>query len=640
MRYLRFFLRAGMAFVHDTGMAALSFVLSLYLRLGESFAARFDDALLLATGVFTLVAAASFYAVGLYRGIWRYASLSDLTAITRAVTLALLVFLAVTFFLTRLEAVPRGALIINWFVLIALLGAPRMIYRVLKDKGFEHLLERRRPGIPVLLVGANDAAELFLREYKRNPNFAYEPLSMVGITGKRTGRMIHGLKVEGAVDDIPRIIERLSDNGRPPQRLILTRDVDRPVLEKLLEIADSNGISLARLPKLSQLRAGSTPDGSGSGVEIQPIPLEDLLGRKAVRLDRGAMDRLVRAKRVLVTGAGGSIGAELVRQLLAFEPSELLLFDISEYNLYSLTQELSGSQVKTPWRSFLGDVRNREKLNRLLGELRPEIVFHAAALKHVPLAEDNIGEAILTNVVGTKNLADAARAAGAAAVVMVSTDKAVHPVNAMGATKRLAESYCQALDLESDGTRFITVRFGNVLGSTGSVVPLFQRQLSEGGPLTVTDPHMVRYFMSVEEAVQLILQAAAMELGSEKHENSGRIYVLEMGEPIAIVDLARQMIRLAGLRPDKDVQIVFTGPRPGEKLRERLFHEAEEMLPTDHPSLHLASPRTADLRLLMRGIDDLEALSRRGEDVDAQTLLGRLVPEYGQTAITESAAKA
>jgi O-antigen biosynthesis protein WbqV len=392
---------------------------------------------------------------------------------------------------------------------------------------------------------------------------------------------------------------------------------------------------VARLPRLTDFSGGLE-----ERLQIRPIAIEDLLGRTQNTLDRPAMRRLVEGRRVLVTGAGGSIGSELARQIAAYEPQQLTLFDNSEFNIYSIDLELGERFPALPRAAIMGDVRDPARVARLFAEATPDLVFHAAALKHVPMVEHNPLEGLHTNVLGTRNVADACRRAGVAAMVLISTDKAVNPPNVMGASKRLAESYCQALDLlrqsgaqpSGGGTRFVTVRFGNVLGSTGSVVPLFQHQIAMGGPLTVTHPEMTRYFMTIREAVELVLQATA--LGTESPDaEAGHLYVLDMGEPVKIVDLARQMIRLSGLRPDKEVEIHFTGLRPGEKLHEELFHRAEALMPTSHPGLRLAAPRAADAELLGRSLDELAALVQQGERDKALRLLHRLVPEFhGQTA--------
>jgi FlaA1/EpsC-like NDP-sugar epimerase len=348
------------------------------------------------------------------------------------------------------------------------------------------------------------------------------------------------------------------------------------------------------------------------------------------------MARLISGRRVLVTGAGGTIGAELARQVAAFSPSRLVLLDNGEFALYAIDAELREHFPGLVQLPLLRDVRERRQIDEVVATERPEIVFHAAALKHLPMVEANPLEGVLTNIVGSRNVAEAARACGAALVVMISTDKAVNPTSVMGATKRLAESFGQALDLYEarrgwrygQGTRYVTVRFGNVLGSTGSVVPLFARQLATGGPLTVTDPEADRFFMTVREAVELVLQATALSPAPETADARGKIFVLDMGEPVKIVDLAHQMIRLAGLRLERDIKIEFIGLRPGEKLHEELFHPAEPLVPTANPAIRLAAPRTADYAMLARAIDELEDNARSRREERVLQLLERLVPEY------------
>jgi O-antigen biosynthesis protein WbqV len=364
---------------------------------------------------------------------------------------------------------------------------------------------------------------------------------------------------------------------------------------------------------------------------VQPIDVEDLLGRPQAVLDRPAMQHLVGGRRVLVTGAGGTIGSELVRQLAAFGPARLTLVDNSEFNLYTIDQELGRDRPDLSREVRLADVRDRGHIGAVIAGAEPELVFHAAALKHVHLVEENAGEGVLTNVVGSRNVADLCREYGVEAMVQVSTDKAVNPTGVMGATKRAAEAYCQALDIAGadDGdrrTRYVTVRFGNVLGSTGSVVPLFQQQIARGGPLTVTHRDVSRYFMTTREAVELILQASV--LGTRDGAASGRIFVLDMGTPVKIVDLAEKMIRLAGKRPYKDIDITFTGLRPGEKLHEELFHYGEATTPTDNAAIRLAAPRIADHQVLARAIDELTRTAGAGDDARCRDILRRIVPEY------------
>ncbi|MCG8357749.1 MAG: polysaccharide biosynthesis protein [Kiloniellales bacterium] len=628
--------RSSTAFVHDVVMAALSFCLSLTLRLGENTWYYVNDSVFFALSAFTAVCAIVFVFMGLYRGIWRYASLNDVATIVKAVTLALLVFLAVTFMVTRLEAVPRSGLLINWFVLIFLLSAPRMAYRVIKDHSVRHLLERSLPGrVPVLVIGVDDNAEVFIREMARDVDAPYEVLGLVGASDSRTGRQIRGVPVLGSVDELPKVLREVAARGRTAQRLILTRPLAREAMERLLDLADARGMTIAQMPRLTDFHS-SRADSEGEAIELRPVAIEDLLGRTQTKLDRGVMRRLIEGRRILVTGAGGSIGAELVRQIATLRPTEIALLDNAEYNLYAIDLELSENHPELERRAILADVRDRLRLWQVMRDVEPHLVFHAAALKHVPMVEANPVEGVLTNVIGTRNVADACLEAGVTAMVLISTDKAINPPNVMGATKRLAETYCQALDLAEHerakrqpgkATRFVTLRFGNVLGSTGSVVPLFQRQLAAGGPLTVTHPEVKRYFMTISEAVELVLEGAAHSI-EEAVDDAGKIYVLDMGEPVKIDDLARQMIRLAGMRPDRDIEIVYSGLRPGEKLSEELFYDHEPMLQTPHPGLKLAAPRTSNLELLSRGLDELAEKAEKRRRVEVLALLRRLVPEY------------
>jgi O-antigen biosynthesis protein WbqV len=445
------------------------------------------------------------------------------------------------------------------------------------------------------------------------------------------------------------LVARLDRRGQRPQRLIITaQGLDGATIQNLLDRANALAIPLARLSRPTEIRQHHL---DGQKQVFAPIALEDLLGRPQAVLHRDAMARLIEGRRVLVTGAGGTIGSELARQLGALAPAELILFDNGEFLLYAIDGELREQFPGLALRPLLGDIRDRLRVDEIMAAERPEIVFHAAALKHVPMVEANPVEGVLTNVIGSRNVAEAARAHGAGLVVQISTDKAVNPTSVMGATKRIAEAACQALDLQEAqrrlgsraGTRFVTVRFGNVLGSTGSVVPLFTRQLAAGGPLTVTDPEVTRFFMTVREAVELVLEASAtVGTGGTDGDDTGslgKIFVLDMGEPVKIVDLARQMIRLAGLVAERDIKIEYIGLRPGEKLHEELFHDAEAAVPTANPALRLAAPRTADYAVLARSIHELEEQARSGNEARVIDLLQRLVPEYRRAATTPAAAK-
>jgi FlaA1/EpsC-like NDP-sugar epimerase len=635
--------QAFVALAHDVVMAAISFVAALYLRLGGVNFGEYAERLLpTSLPVFVACCAAVFAAMGLYRGIWRYASLNDVIAIVKATAIAILIFVPLQFLLTRLEDLPRSQLVINWLVLVALLTGPRVAYRILRDRRLDYVLKRDRGrSIPVLLHGAGDEAELFLRALTRQPTTPYEAVGLIARKGTRVGRRIHGVDVLGTEEQMAEVVAKLDRRGRRPRRLIVTiPDLDGEKLRELFERADALGMTVARVPRATDFREGP----SDSNIELRPIAIEDLLGRAQAVLDRPAMQALCAGKRVLVTGAGGSIGSELVRQISDFGPARLALLDASEYQLYEIDLELSRRHAALPRAALLADVRDARRVGALMGAERPEIVFHAAALKHVPMVEAHPDEGVLTNAIGTRIVADACVKHGVASMVVISTDKAVNPTSVMGASKRLAEQYCQALDLAeakkpSAGTHFVVVRFGNVLGSTGSVVPLFQKQLAEGGPLTVTHPEVDRYFMTVREAVELVLMASAVGAGDRRF--SGKVFVLDMGQPVKIVELARQMIRLAGKTPERDIKIAFTGLRPGEKLREELLHAQEDLVPTGAKAILLASPRTSDLKLLARAFDDLERHARAGATPESLALLKHLVPEYRPTpngAADESAA--
>jgi len=569
----------------------------------------------------------------MYRGVWRYASLNDLINITKSASLIVLIFLVALFITTRLEELPRSLPFINWFVLITLLGGPRFLYRLFKDRRFEFKSEHNNhPRIPVLLVGADDSTELFIRDLSRN-NTNYRISGIISTTNARVGRNIHGVEILGTIGEIPKIVKDLSQIGPPPQRLVISSErLEGMDIYGLLDTADSLGMTLSRLPALTDFKKEADPNHE---IAIRPIDVEDLLGRPQTTLDQDSMKNLIKGKRVLITGAGGSIGSELVRQISNLDPDSMALVENSEFNLYNIDLELSNQFPNLSRRAILGDIRDKRRIDEIFEEFKPHLVFHAAALKHVPMVEANISEGITTNVLGTIIVAKAALIYGASTFVQISTDKAVNPTNIMGASKRIAECYCQALDTETNAedkkthekkTRFVTVRFGNVLGSTGSVVELFRKQISTGGPITVTDPKIKRYFMTVKEAVKLVLTSSV--LATLNSNQAGKIYVLDMGKPLLIVDLAKQMIRLAGRTPNKDIKIKFIGLRPGEKLYEEIFHDKEELIKTTHSGIFLASPRFNNLDYVESQIEILEQAINTNNHDEARKVIASLVPEY------------
>jgi len=620
--------RRSLAFVHDIVMAGIAFTLALYLRMGNDMASLPLGAVSVSLLLFVLTCASVFWISGLYRSIWAFASLRDLVEILRAATIAVVAFVILAFLTTRLEGIPRTVPFIAWFILMAGLGGSRMAFRVLRERRLSALWERSGGGrVNVLLVGAGDEADLFMRAVSSNPQAPFNVVGIVGENNKRVGRSIHGVDVLGTVEELPGIIEKLRSRDKAPSRLVLTRAITRfngSLVAQLLEQSAALGLSLSRLPALTELR---NDVAATLTMRDQPIVLEDLLGRPEIKLNRQEIRSLVKGRRVLVTGAGGTIGAELVRQIAALEPQHLILLEFSEFNLYKIEMEVRETFPYQSTRAIIADVRDAVRLDQVFRDEKPDLVFHAAAIKHVPIAEENAREAILTNVHGTRLVADCAAKANVAAMVLISTDKAVHPSSVMGATKRLAEMYCQALDLSSQTTRFITVRFGNVLGSTGSVVPRFQEQLAKGGPLTVTHPDITRYFMTVREAVELVLQAST--LGVRPGDQRGKVLVLDMGQPVKIADLARQIIRLAGLKPEEDIQITYTGLRPGEKLHEELFSEAEELIPSAADGVKLAKSNTIGLPELQQTLSTFATQLQAGStETAAIEKLENLVPEF------------
>lgn len=608
------------AIVHDCMMAALSFVVALELRLGSRTLEHAGGYIWEGALSFGLLVLFMLLYYRSYRRVWRYTSLNDLLALARAGTLALVIFYLGMFFITRLEMLPRSVPFIHWMCLMLLLSGTRVLVRITSDRALFNRLVGAHKRVPVLLIGATAQAEMFIRESERSVDFPYRAVALTDENPRNHGREIHHVRIYGAIAEVNYILEKLTRKNRTVQRILLTDPaLEREQFEALLAVADKYNLSIARLPSLTELKAGERV------YETHPVAVEDILGRPQVALDRDAMPQLIAGKRVLVTGAGGSIGSELVRQIAAFAPAQLLLYELSEFQLYEIDRELSQRAPSLPRQAVIGDVRDADQLQRIFSGFRPELVFHAAAVKHVPLSEANPEQAILTNILGSKNVADACVAHQVAAMVQISTDKAVNPTNVMGASKRAAEIYGQMLAMDGAKTRFITVRFGNVLNSNGSVVPLFQKQIAAGGPVTVTHRDMTRYFMTTSEAVQLVLQAAV--LGIEGKETAP-IFVLDMGAPVRIEELACQMIRLAGLRPYEDIDIVFTGLRPGEKMFEELFHDAENLRETAHQSIRLACARPGERVAVLEAIAKIVAAARAGQESSLRSLLKAIVNDY------------
>ncbi len=549
---------------------------------------------------------------------WRFSGLADLIGVMGG-SIASSALFALLLVATGFPLPTLTFPIVHALTLMVLLGVPRLGYRLYRGRPRratdDAALQR------VLLVGAGDAADAFIRAAAADPSSALRVVGLLALADRQAGRRMHNLPILGTAAQAPDILGRLTP---PPSLLVITEPefLGAP-LANLIAAAEAAGIQVRRAPRPTALTAAER-------IELRPVSIEDLLNRPQVRLDLPGMARLVAGRRVLVTGAGGSIGSELARQLAGLKPALLVLLDQSEYALWQIDVELGELHPGVARRPVIADIRDRTRLQDVFADAAPALVFHAAALKHVPMVEANPLEGLLTNAYGTRLVADAAAACNAAAMVLISTDKAVNPTSLMGASKRVAEMYCQAMDIAARqagaGLRCVTVRFGNVLGSTGSVVPLFRRQLERGGPLTVTHPDMQRYFMTVREAVSLVLQACVAGMADEAAPEGG-IFVLDMGAPVRILDLARQMIRLAGLRPEQDVAITYTGLRPGEKLFEELFHGREPPVPTGHPGLLMAAPRTSDAHAVGAAIDAMGGFCHAGQTQAALAVVARLVPE-------------
>lgn len=621
---------------YDFLMSLIAIPLALWIRLGSDITSYPTSFIIKHMFVFGLLSISIFLWLKTYRAMWRYVSVHEIMTIVISVTCTVLLYIPAMLIMSQAIMMPRSVIILIWGLNISFLSAGRFVYRILQDYMSSQagkLLTCDDTLARLLLVGISDQTGHFIQDVNRYARRSYKIVGIIDSDRHRLGGHIHGVEVIGTVDDLKKVIAHLNTIGDHPHYLVITDpDFKGESLRRIIEASKSLKVDVARAPKLTDFKKSTSRN-----IEIEPISIEDLLHRPEVVLDRQSMHNFVHGKRIMVTGAGGTIGSELVRQIADFGPAHLSLVDHSEYSLYSLELNLSEEHASLSRSICLGDVSDFKRISDLFNLEKPEIVFHAAALKHVPIAEANANETILTNVIGTRNVAEACRTFKVKAMVFISTDKAVNPSGVMGATKRLAESYCQALDALNQGTKFITTRFGNVLGSTGSVVPLFQRQIRRGGPITLTDPNIRRYFMLVREAVELVLQAAA--LGYDSSKSSGQIFVLEMGESVKIKDLAYQMILLAGLTPEKDIKINYTGLRPGEKLYEELFYESEKLMPTSCPGLMLASPQVASYAVLQSKINELEEKARARDTQSSLGLLKSLVPEYKKTTFKEGKKK-
>ena len=603
---LRPYIRTGV-FLHDLLMIPAAWYLAYWLRFNLGTIP--ENSLQVATlmlPVVILCQSLSYVVFGLYRGIWRFASLYDFIRIGKSVYVGALIATLVIFAITRMVHVPRSVIPLYMILLFVFLGGNRALYRSFKDQRMQAGGGRR-----VLIVGAGVSAQMLVRDMLQQPGGEYLPVGMIDDNPDKLNREIHGIKVLGMFEDIPEVTAQQSID----LIVIAIPSLSSVQMQRLVSICENAGTEFKTLPRLEALISGQVTVSS-----IQEVSIEDLLGREKIELDRALMQAGLSGKVIMVTGGGGSIGTELCRQVAGFEPEALIVFERSEFSLYRVQTELEHRYPQLNLVSVLGDVCDRQAVEHVTQRYRPDMVLHAAAYKHVPILQAHPAEAVKNNITGTRIAAEAASRFDCDRFVFISTDKAVNPTSILGATKRTGEIYCEGMNTVSS-TRFITVRFGNVLGSDGSVVPLFREQIRAGGPLTVTHPDMTRYFMTIREACQLILQASVVE-------QEGGIYVLDMGDPVRIDYLAEQMIRLSGKTPGEDMEIRYVGLRPGEKLYEELFYDDEIKETTGNDKVFRARHVPADWRKVKQMIDRLEQSLAAAEEREIKRILAELVPQY------------
>lgn len=556
--------------------------------------------------LFTGLNLAFFMGMKLYNRIWQYASIGEMQAIIRATSAAMAAAILITY-IFQLPTLPRSVYIISWVMINALIGASRIYWRIFKEHFMGKSNDKPRHA---LIFGAGDAGEMLIREIQNNPKTNTIVEGFIDDDKSKYQQLLHGIPVLGNRDHIPTLVSDLHIE----EIIIAMPSVSGRVVRSIVEMCRPTGASIRILPSLFLLTKGSLL------ANLRAVQMEDLLHREPVQTDLGQIAHAIGDKTVLITGAGGSIGSELCRQVLSLDPARLIMVDNCENNLFDIEMELNAVPTTTTICPELCDVKQKDKLERVFNKYQPQVVFHAAAYKHVPMMERHPDEAIANNVIGTRNTAQLADSYEAETFILVSTDKAVNPTSVMGATKRLAELVVKDINRNSQ-TRFASVRFGNVLGSRGSVIPTFIKQIEKGGPVTVTDPEMRRYFMTIPEAVQLILQAGSMAQG-------GEIFVLDMGEMVRIDDLARDLISLSGREPDRDIQIVYSGIRPGEKLYEELFTDREGMMATQHERIFI-SRKEMDAHYTNIGMTIMNVYNK-GFDTSTEVidLISGLIPEY------------
>ena len=605
----------------DAVLIALAWWLAFWLRFDKGVPAPYHRLMVDTILVVVAIKLTVFIVFGFYNRWWRYVSTRDMWGAARGVTVACVVADLVIYFAHRVKGfpLPRSVAVIDWLLLMAFVAGTRLIARSMIERpGAASLIAR---GKEVIIVGAGDAAQLVIREMLKAPALGYTPIGLIDDDPRKKNLRLHGIRVLGTTNELRRI---LRDNT-PDEVLIAIPSASGGTRQRVVEIAQDAGIPVKTLPGLYELISG---DLNLTG-QIRPVQVEDVLGREPVEVDVHSIAQYLAGETVLVSGSGGSIGAELCRQIARVSPARLILVEQSESGLFDIERELLDDRGFSAVAPVLGDCGDRAKMSQVFERYRPTVVFHAAAYKHVALLEANPLEAVRNNTLATRVLADVAVEYGTRRFVLVSTDKAANPKNLLGQSKALCEWIVEAYGhREEIKTRFVAVRFGNVLNSSGSVIPIFRRQIAKGGPVTITHPEMTRFFMTIPEAVSLIVQAGAIG-------GRGQVYVLDMGEPVKILDVARNMIRLSGKAPDRDIPIAFVGVRPGEKLHEELWTEGETVGPTSHPKILRAARPPIDVEWLDQELEELERMVARGETLDVVSKLAGMLRQPQRAGAAE-----
>ena len=604
---LKYYASRWQVILFDALMVVVAWFLSywIYFNLGTIPQKYLDHAVTMLPLV-VLCHSAMSIGFAVPRGAWRFTSTHDIYPIVMSVCGGIAVSGFVGFLLTRLEFIPRVLFLVYGVLLIGLLSSCRLLYRSYHTPSLQGGTGKR-----VLIIGGGVAGNMLVIDLKNSTPLLYKAVGILDDNPRLKGSHIQGIRVLGTCSSLPQLTQGLHIE----QVLIAMPSATTEEMSRIVDYCLDAEISYLTLPKVQEIL-----DGTARSRDLRPVALDDLLGRNPISLDIDLISSSLRNKNVLITGAGGSIGSELCRQVIQLGPASLILLEQNEFNLYSIAQEIDSMQCDIPLHARLGDVCDEPGIRLVFAQYEPDIVFHAAAYKHVPSLQGQVREAVRNNLVGTEVMARISCESGCKQFVLISTDKAVNPTSIMGATKRMAEILVQALNVDSE-VAFITVRFGNVLGSAGSVVPLFKKQIEAGGPVTVTHPDVTRYFMTIAEACQLIMQASAIGQGSE-------IFVLDMGSPVSIDFLARQYIRMAGSVPGRDIEIVYTGLRPGEKLAEELFHDDEKLSETVHHQINLAESRILDRGVVMTAISSLLSKCEQSDVVGIEQIMKTLVPEY------------